>query len=425
MDKKRVLKVCTAAVLAFVTSLSAADAKTLTQLINESRSTQNRISANQAQLQSAQDTKAEAVSDLQQLDNQLQVVRNELVTLNGKLSATIVKLQKSQQDYDDAVIKKNEQHDTLLKRIRVMYENSVWGYMDALFEAKSFTDFFKRLEYAKRIMDYDKKLLMSYQAAEEIIATNLETIKNEKANIESLQQQQLDKQLQLDTAIENKRAFIQKMDSDSEVYRQNILSLQAQDDDIKRLIQQTQAISEAAQRQSESTQGNRGGYVPYSSYSYSSGSSVSSSSGSYQPVYQPVQTRQSTQTVSSQNTDEADELEEVPGTDITYDNEDTSGFGYDDDSRASSSDVVAAAEGTVIYAGNKDGYGKCVIIDHGDGYSTVYANNNYIDVSLGQTVQRGEVIGGAGDSGYSSGTHSDFEAKIGGQHMNVDSYIDE
>jgi murein DD-endopeptidase MepM/ murein hydrolase activator NlpD len=86
--------------------------------------------------------------------------------------------------------------------------------------------------------------------------------------------------------------------------------------------------------------------------------------------------------------------------------------------------VVAAADGTVIYSGNRAGYGKCVVVDHGDGYTTVYANNNYIDVSLGQTVKRGDVIGGA-SSGYSSGQYNDFDAKIGGSHSNVDSYIDQ
>jgi murein DD-endopeptidase MepM/ murein hydrolase activator NlpD len=187
---------------------------------------------------------------------------------------------------------------------------------------------------------------------------------------------------------------------------------------VQRLILQAQAISEAASRQSYSTAGNR----RTTSYNYSNNYSYTPSYN-YSYSYTPS-TQTTTSSLPASVTAPAVDNSNT-NTTTTYDNESDAGFGYDDAQAAVSSDVVAAAEGTVIYAGNRAGYGKCVVVDHGDGYTTVYANNNYIDVSLGQTVKRGDVIGGAGDSGYSSGQYSDFEAKIGGQHSNVDSYIDE
>jgi septal ring factor EnvC (AmiA/AmiB activator) len=388
--------------------------------MSESRSMQSQISQNKSQLTSAQNAKAAAVSDLQSLDNQLSAVQSELATLNGRLAATTVKLQKSQEEYDAAVVKKNEQHDTLLKRVRIMYENGSMGYMEALFESKDFNDFFKRLEYARAIMDYDKKLLESYEAAEEIIAQNVETIKTEKANIESLQQQQLEKQTQLNTAIQNKQSIINRMDKASATYASNIANLQQQSAYVQRLISQSQAIAAAATRQTKTTAGNRKTNTS-SSYRYST--STSKSTGTKSSGTGTYINSGSSSGSSGATQSEAIDYSNT-NTTTTYNNESSAGFGYDNAQAAASSDVVAAADGTVIYSGNRAGYGKCVVVDHGDGYTTVYANNNYIDVSLGQTVKRGDVIGGA-SSGYSSGQYNDFDAKIGGSHSNVDSYIDQ
>ncbi len=425
-NRKRIASGAVSVLLCMATLTNNVSAKTISQLMSESRSVQNQISQNKSQLTSAQNAKAAAVSDLQALDNQLSAVQSELATLNGRLAATTVKLQKSQEEYDAAVVKKNEQHDTLLKRVRIMYENGSMGYMEALFESKDFNDFFKRLEYARAIMDYDKKLLESYEAAEEIIAQNVETIKTEKANIENLQQQQLAKQTQLNTAIQNKQSIINRMDKASAAYASNIASLQQQSAYVQRLISQSQAIAAAATRQTKTTAGNRKTNTK-SNYRYSTSTSKSTStksSGNRTYTYTNSGSGSSSGYGSSGAAQSAAVDYSNTNTTTTYNNESSAGFGYDNSQVASSSDVVAAADGTVIYSGNRAGYGKCVVVDHGDGYTTVYANNNYIDVSLGQTVKRGDVIGGA-SSGYSSGQYNDFDAKIGGSHSNVDSYIDQ
>ena len=76
--------------------------------------------------------------------------------------------------------------------------------------------------------------------------------------------------------------------------------------------------------------------------------------------------------------------------------------------------VVAAATGTVVTAGwNGGGYGNYVIIDHGNGYSTLYGHllNNSIAVKVGDKVNQGQRIGTMGNTGRSTGTHLHFEIK--------------
>ncbi len=84
--------------------------------------------------------------------------------------------------------------------------------------------------------------------------------------------------------------------------------------------------------------------------------------------------------------------------------------------------VHAADKGLVVFADWRGGYGRCVIIDHGSGYATVYAHMSSFDVSSGQTVSRGQVIGRVGSTGLSTGPHLHFEVRINGTPVNPLNY---
>lgn len=87
--------------------------------------------------------------------------------------------------------------------------------------------------------------------------------------------------------------------------------------------------------------------------------------------------------------------------------------------------LVAADSGTVIVAGWPDnsGYGNRVIIDHGNGYVTLYAHMSLIQVRQGQRVNRGDVIGQMGSTGRSTGVHLHFEVRQGGASVNPLSFL--
>jgi len=87
--------------------------------------------------------------------------------------------------------------------------------------------------------------------------------------------------------------------------------------------------------------------------------------------------------------------------------------------------IYAAAAGTVIYTGYgyDGGYGNNVEISHGGGYVTKYAHLSSINVNVGQSVQRGEYIGGMGDTGRSFGVHLHFEIHYNGAPMNPANYL--
>lgn len=115
----------------------------------------------------------------------------------------------------------------------------------------------------------------------------------------------------------------------------------------------------------------------------------------------------------------------------------TSGFGYRRDpfgrgSRFHSgvdmagplgTPIVTAADGVVTFAGWQSGYGRIVIIRHAQGFETRYGHLTTIDVAKGESVFKGDKIGGMGSTGRSTGVHLHYEIRIGGKPVNPMTYI--
>jgi rare lipoprotein A (peptidoglycan hydrolase) len=86
--------------------------------------------------------------------------------------------------------------------------------------------------------------------------------------------------------------------------------------------------------------------------------------------------------------------------------------------------VIASAAGTVVFAGfgansnQRNGYGNVVDIDHGGGWMTRYAHLHSINVSVGQQVSQGQLIGIEGNTGFSFGTHLHTEIRLNGKDLN-------
>ena len=423
--------------LAFI---GVADAASVSQLQKQSSAFKNKISSVQSRINSTKQQKASTQSEIQELDRQLASVQAEITQLNTKIQETTANLNKSQQELKEAIATREAHYNTLKKRIRVMYEYGNSGYLEALLSSDNFSDFITRLDYTNKLVEYDNKVLKDYTHSEEVIATNVKTIAKDKKQIEDMKAEQAKKQQILDNNIARKNQIVKQLDSNQSTYEAQIADLQQQDANVQALIQKAEAEAKAREAAAAKAKADAAAKAKAaaqaakakSSSSSRTKSSTRSKSSSYNTGSSNTSGGSSSATVYSSNGKHYQYP--IPAYNGYKPN---SGYGYRSspiaggtefhtgvDLKATlNTDVIAAESGTVIYAGWRGGYGKCVIIDHGGGYSTLYAHNNVLKVSVGQTVQRGQVIAGAGTTGYSTGVHSHFEVRINGQHTNPTGYI--
>ena len=86
--------------------------------------------------------------------------------------------------------------------------------------------------------------------------------------------------------------------------------------------------------------------------------------------------------------------------------------------------IFAGASGTVIHSGWNYGYGNCVIIDHGNGFQTLYGHCSELLVDVGEQVIQGQLIAKEGSSGYVTGAHMHFEVRSGNTKYNPIDFLE-
>ena len=97
--------------------------------------------------------------------------------------------------------------------------------------------------------------------------------------------------------------------------------------------------------------------------------------------------------------------------------------GIDISTRSQIIPIYATANGKVVTANYDSGYGYQIIIDHGNGYTTLYAHCSELLAAEGDTVKKGDIIATTGDSGWSTGIHCHYEIMLNGEYQNPRDYL--
>ncbi len=352
-----------------------ASAKSLSTIKNE-------IKEKQAELESGQEKEkslSAQVNSLEEKINELQV----------SISQNENKLQELKADLEKAQKKVDTQNEDLSARLRNMYKNGSIGFVDVLMESGSFTEFLTNLDMVERIYEGDQEVLDELQKA-------YDEIDAKKKKVETLQAELKDSKEVAETEMKTVETQKAKIAASNEETEKMLDDLNDEADAITAKIKAEEEARKAAAANSSGGSGSSGG---------SSGSSSSGSSGG--KLSWPC-----SGTITSE---QGWRIHPIFGY-MKYHSGMDIGVAY-------GTPIKAAASGTVIMASWYGGYGYCVIIDHGNGLSTLYGHNSSLHVSYGQKVSRGQTIASAGSTGNSTGPHCHFEVRVNGNVTNPRNYL--
>ena len=310
---------------------------------------------------------------LEQASNSLQYSQNQYASLNSQL-------QQMEKDLAASIAEFNKANIDMRKRIRQVYKNQRTGMFQLILTAKDLNSLLDVVYFEKIVLKKDYARIMAVRAKSQRIAAMKKNIEAKKiALAQSIEQINSQKQ-SIKSAIALNQSMISKYKTDRKTYERAERELARQSASIQSMI---------ARR-------NRG-----------SSTVRITSSGFMKPIAGRITSPFGWRTHPIFNSRTFHS-----GVDIAGPN------------RGS---IRASNSGRVIYSGWYGGYGKVVILDHGvvngKPTTTLYAHMSSIRVGQGKFVNKGEVIGYEGTTGYSTGPHVHFEVRINGKPNNPLNYI--
>lgn len=307
-------------------------------------------------------------------------------------------IEEKAQEVVEAKRLEDEQLERYRTRVRSMEENGNYGFLALILKATDLGEFLTAIDDIGEIMESDRQLEDEYIAAREHTEQVKADYEAYKAELEAKQEKLRAEQIELQKQIDEATGLIAQLMEDIEGNSEELAKLQEAQDATQKEIDEMvaelerQRREEEERRRQEEAANNPGGSGGGGGGGTATGTgsfgwpvpSCTYITSKFGPRYHPVTgAYQSTHT----------------GLDI---------------GASHGATIVASDGGTVTTAGVKGGYGNCVMIDHGNGYYTLYGHMSSIAVSVGQSVSKGDTVGYVGSTGVSTGPHCHFEIRVNG-----------
>ena len=361
-------------------------------LTNQLDSIQQQVNQQNAIKSDAETVIGSVSEQLRQIEGQLRQATTELNTITEQRVAVENDITLNERQLAEAQKRLEGREAVFYKRVRDIYINGRLSYLDVVIGSKDFSDFANRLEVLKRIIDSYFNLICEINKERAKIEANKKKLEEDRAKLVELEKAALAKQAEIEQKKAERNVVLQKAQNDRAVAMQAIEELNASSAQISAMLKERQAARAAAAAAAAQSAGQG------SSYTWVQG------------------TGQLGWPVSGEITSPYGyRVHPIWGTTIYHSGID---IGVDE-----GTPVHAADSGVIVWSGWMGGYGYAVVIDHGNGLSTLYGHNSELAVDEGQSVSKGQVVAYAGSTGNSTGPHVHFEVRENGDPVDPMGYL--
>ena len=422
-------------------SASAKSSKEIKEEINSLKGDRTAIWSQLEALEGEQDANWESIEEMVEqknnIDQQIGLLYTEIENINSQIRSYTELIAANQEELDAAEQKLSELNEKNKERIQAMEEEGDISYWSVLFKAKSFTDLIDRLNMMEEIHRADQRRMSELSDAAAAVAAARESLATEKAALEESRVALKESQAVLDEKRAEADELLAELNADKRALDQMEADYEAEEAELSAQIaaaevEYTKALKaeEEARRKAEeerkrkeeeekkkqeeankkpsnggSNSGSSGGSSGGDSGSGSSGGSGSSSKESWG---KPCSWVKLTSPYGYRIHPTTGQYKFHNGVDLA---------------NSQGTPIRAARSGKVTVATYGGTYGYYVTINHGDGYSSLYAHMTHYIVSKGDTVSKGQVIGYMGSTGRSTGPHLHFSIFYNGSSVNPMNYI--
>ncbi len=366
------------------------------------------------------------VEQKNRIDQQVFLLNSEIDNINQQLAAYAVLIADKEAELEEAEARLEELNEKNRERIRAMEENGTLSYWSVLFKANSFSDFLDRLNMIEEIAAADQRRLeVLREAAEQVDASRAE-LEAERENLQTVRVQLTATQTTLADKRVEADALLLQMQAQGEEYRRYMEESVARENDLyERLRDLKIAYDEAAFLE----------WLATSQPPSTEATSAPNQSGQNGDPEDPDNEGNSGDDPGSAGyVGGGDWLYPLPFVAAVNDT-----FGWRDthpvygDARMHYGVDLDAPIGTPVYASRsglvyytdyeEGGAGNYVMLEHGNGYRSVYMHLSYYIVSMGEYVTAGQIIGYSGATGGVTGPHLHFGIMVDGEYVNPMPYI--
>ena len=364
----------------------------ITQAQKEKENLKNGLTDLQKIKKELETKKKDLKSYVAQLDNNLTEIEQNIAQLKIQITAKEDEIVQTQAELIVAQEKEENQKDSMITRIRLMYEKGNSSMLDMLLKEESFSAFLNRADFVEQVMAYDHMMWEDYMENRKLIELCKEELELEKEILDQTKNNVEIEQSNLEALIAQKTADITAYESD---INNKEKAIKEYEEEIAAQDAEIEALEAAILEEKKQLLAANGSVITYD------GGEFKFPLASYTRISDDYGMRMHP-TLHVEKFHNGVDFAAPKGTAI-----------------------YAAYDGKVVAATYSSSMGNYVMIDHGNSLYSIYMHASALYVSKGDIVVRGETIAAVGSTGRSTGNHLHFGVRENGDYVSPWKYLKE